>query len=380
MGRTLDVLRAEGWDYVRPESRSPDRTVAPAARRHVATGRRRGRRPLARARAGASTRTSTPSSGTRASRWSWAGSGRGRWRRRTSCSTRSCTGSGTTSCPPLRWIADAHVVITSSGSELDWDRLLRLSTRYRLAAYTSAALAYLDRLFPTIVPPPVLAAARALPVTRQERREFERSTRSSPLALRTSGTDTGGASRTAARWAPPSVSSTSCACSTTSTMCGSCPGVPSVGCTDGGATIGTGRVMRERTDAAGEPTPGVLGRRPVQHGRSAGAAHRRAHRGVARDPAPAGAAARRARAHAARPHQRGHPCPGLGIRCRRPGAPVDRVGSRRLAHQRRARRAVDLRQFHTLRMARQPALGGDPDPREPPSVLASSRTASSRTR
>ena len=81
--------------------------------------------------------------------------------------------------PPLRWVADAHVVITSSGSELDWDRLLRLSTRHGLAAYTSQALTFLDRLFPTIVPPPVLAAARALPISRRERRQFERAIRPS---------------------------------------------------------------------------------------------------------------------------------------------------------------------------------------------------------
>lgn len=81
--------------------------------------------------------------------------------------------------PPLRWIADAHVVINSSRSELDWDRLLLLSRRYRLAAYTSAALTYLDGLFPTIVPQSVLAAANSLPVSRQDRREFERMIRTS---------------------------------------------------------------------------------------------------------------------------------------------------------------------------------------------------------
>jgi LPS sulfotransferase NodH len=79
--------------------------------------------------------------------------------------------------PPLRWIADAHVVITSSGCRLDWDRLVRLTDRHRLAAYTSAALAYLDRLCPSLVPPATLAAVRALPVTRRERHEFERSIR-----------------------------------------------------------------------------------------------------------------------------------------------------------------------------------------------------------
>lgn len=79
--------------------------------------------------------------------------------------------------PPLRWIADAHVVITSSGSALDWDRLVQLADRYRLAACTSAALGYLDRLSPSLVPQESLAAAQALPVTRRERWEFEHSLR-----------------------------------------------------------------------------------------------------------------------------------------------------------------------------------------------------------
>jgi hypothetical protein len=79
--------------------------------------------------------------------------------------------------PPLRWIVDAHVIITSSGEELDWDRLLRLADRHRLVAPTSAALAYLEEHYPTLVPAATLAAARALPVSRQEQRAFERATR-----------------------------------------------------------------------------------------------------------------------------------------------------------------------------------------------------------
>jgi LPS sulfotransferase NodH len=80
--------------------------------------------------------------------------------------------------PPLRWIVDAHVVITSSSDELDWDRLLQLADRYRLVAPASAALVYLDGLCPRLVPPATLAAAQALPVTRVERRAFEQATRS----------------------------------------------------------------------------------------------------------------------------------------------------------------------------------------------------------
>jgi LPS sulfotransferase NodH len=81
--------------------------------------------------------------------------------------------------PPFRWIADAHVVITSSRGSLAWDQLLRRADRYRLAAWVSAAVGYLDRLFPSLVPPPVIAAARSMPITRQERRAFEHFTHGS---------------------------------------------------------------------------------------------------------------------------------------------------------------------------------------------------------
>jgi hypothetical protein len=81
--------------------------------------------------------------------------------------------------PPLRWIADAHVVISSSRGSLEWDQLLERADRYRLAAWVSAALGYLDAQFPTLVPPLVVAAARSLPVTRQERRAFEHFTQGS---------------------------------------------------------------------------------------------------------------------------------------------------------------------------------------------------------
>ena len=79
--------------------------------------------------------------------------------------------------PGCRWIADAHVVITSSGDALDWDPVLQRADRYRLAAWVSAAIGYLDGQFPSLVPAAVVAAARSLPVTPQERRVFEHSTR-----------------------------------------------------------------------------------------------------------------------------------------------------------------------------------------------------------
>lgn len=81
--------------------------------------------------------------------------------------------------PTVRWIADAHVVITSSGDALDWDQLLRRAARHRLSPWVSAAVTYLDGKFPSLVPPAPVAAARSVPVTARERREFEHSIRHS---------------------------------------------------------------------------------------------------------------------------------------------------------------------------------------------------------
>jgi hypothetical protein len=79
--------------------------------------------------------------------------------------------------PPLRWIADAHVVVRSSGAGVDWDRLVGLAEQCRLVAPVSAAVAYLHRQFPGVVPEPVVEAVGSLPVTRAERRAFDDVTR-----------------------------------------------------------------------------------------------------------------------------------------------------------------------------------------------------------
>jgi hypothetical protein len=78
---------------------------------------------------------------------------------------------------PFPWVADAHVVISSSRGAVDWDQLFRRTERYQLSPSVAAAIGYLDARFPGLMPPPAIAAARSLPVTPRERRDFEHGTR-----------------------------------------------------------------------------------------------------------------------------------------------------------------------------------------------------------
>ncbi len=54
--------------------------------------------------------------------------------------------------PPIRWIADAFTVIRTSGSELDWDRLVRKARERALAQIVLAGLSYLQSTLDLAVP------------------------------------------------------------------------------------------------------------------------------------------------------------------------------------------------------------------------------------
>jgi len=75
--------------------------------------------------------------------------------------------------PTIRWVADAHTVITSAGPDLDWRRLADLARRHRLGAPVTAAVGYLATEFPGIVAPEDRAVVAAVPVSRRDRRVFE---------------------------------------------------------------------------------------------------------------------------------------------------------------------------------------------------------------
>ena len=66
--------------------------------------------------------------------------------------------------PPVRWVADAFGVLRSA-PELDWKLLVELARTRRFVLALLASLEYLARVFHARVPPEVLSALRALPVS-----------------------------------------------------------------------------------------------------------------------------------------------------------------------------------------------------------------------
>jgi Uncharacterised nucleotidyltransferase len=72
--------------------------------------------------------------------------------------------------PPIRWIADAAIILRESA--IDWERLLAAAAICRVNLMVSEALAYLDRFLPGAVPGRVLQALRNTPTCRWEQAEF----------------------------------------------------------------------------------------------------------------------------------------------------------------------------------------------------------------
>ncbi len=81
------------------------------------------------------------------------------------------------SIPPLRWIADATMILAQAGPELDWSRLACLSRQRRLVLPIREALGYLASALASPVPGAVLSELRAAAVSRAERWEYRLRTR-----------------------------------------------------------------------------------------------------------------------------------------------------------------------------------------------------------
>lgn len=73
--------------------------------------------------------------------------------------------------PPLRWIADAHMIVTRT-PDLDWDRLLHQAQERQLSHKLHLALRYLAGLLGTPVPSALLDTLEAQPASRLERFEY----------------------------------------------------------------------------------------------------------------------------------------------------------------------------------------------------------------
>jgi hypothetical protein len=79
--------------------------------------------------------------------------------------------------PPLRWIADAAVIIGDPSVAIDWDRLVRLADRLRLVLPVRDGVAYLADALGLAAPRHAVAALQHAAVSRAERWEHHLRTR-----------------------------------------------------------------------------------------------------------------------------------------------------------------------------------------------------------
>jgi hypothetical protein len=70
---------------------------------------------------------------------------------------------------PVRWLADAMIVLRSAGAGLDWDRVVARARARSLTLPMASALRYLREVVAAPVPDEVVASLEAGPHTRAER-------------------------------------------------------------------------------------------------------------------------------------------------------------------------------------------------------------------
>ena len=85
--------------------------------------------------------------------------------------------------PPIRWVADAMIILQTSKSDIDWNRLTGLIQERRLILHLRDTLNYLrDRLnYP--IPLSVLQSVQNMPVSRTEHMEYQYQTTKRGLGL-----------------------------------------------------------------------------------------------------------------------------------------------------------------------------------------------------
>jgi len=72
---------------------------------------------------------------------------------------------------PIHWVADATTILKDDRAQVDWDRLVDQARERLLVVAVREALGYLRQLLDAPVPPEVLRALHAIPVSRAERVE-----------------------------------------------------------------------------------------------------------------------------------------------------------------------------------------------------------------
>ena len=86
---------------------------------------------------------------------------------------------------PIRWIADAMIILETAPLEIDWDRILQLVETYRLGLPIYDGLSYLQRKFHAPVPEGILKRLHLIPATESER--FGYRVRTEPITEPTTG-------------------------------------------------------------------------------------------------------------------------------------------------------------------------------------------------
>lgn len=83
--------------------------------------------------------------------------------------------------PPIRWVADARILLKTSVDDIDWDRLVAQAQERCLTFRMRHTLAYVRDLLNAPVPPGVVRSLQETPVSRIERREYRNRIRPSKL-------------------------------------------------------------------------------------------------------------------------------------------------------------------------------------------------------
>lgn len=75
--------------------------------------------------------------------------------------------------PPIRWLADAMLILKASECTIDWNRLLAQAEKRRFTLPLRETLTYLRDGFAAPIPDAVLSDARRIPVSAMERIEYK---------------------------------------------------------------------------------------------------------------------------------------------------------------------------------------------------------------
>lgn len=78
--------------------------------------------------------------------------------------------------PPFRWVADAMMILNTSGPEIDWNRLITQTQERFLVLPLKDTLTYLRNVLDASIPPAVLQGIQSIPASKHEQIEYKLTT------------------------------------------------------------------------------------------------------------------------------------------------------------------------------------------------------------